>query len=304
MSLGLIRQTLDYIVIRRVSPTTCLMAKTATEMFRPRANKTLDHSLRTGLKYPIDPTITQQGGRMTLSNSLRSTLQIIGLILVLCAAVSAQKPADDVEPGLKFAEQPESPIRLEAAKTRSLGPEAESVSITVENVGQKSVWGFVLTGVAGSRSVSSILGAALMPGSKRTIVVHVGPRASAVSDQGVAADHVKFADGSSWGADSAGEAETLEGMYAGRKAVIADVRKLVEAGEDGKLIELLTAEPYLPEIAKIEKKTKWQRGFMGAYGSGLMTFRTDMRSRGDLTGIASRLAMMDREFDLAPAKKQ
>src|SRR5205085_809665 len=109
---------------------------------------------------------------------------------------------------------------------------------------------------------------------------------------------ILFADGSSWGADTAGESEFILGFIEGQKKVAADARRFVEQSDDAGLRDMIAKPSFLESLGAVENKTKRQVAVARGYSWGIYAFKESQKNRGDLKGIPVRIADIERNLGL------
>jgi hypothetical protein len=203
---------------------------------------------------------------------------------------------------VKAEERAESPLRITIKGLSVLGGDQKLLSYWVTNASTKVIHSFVLlrTSNAGKKPETQIAEEGLLPGMSLTLPLFREKGYEDYPDTILAVDSAQFLDGSTWGPDLAGESEFWAAALEGQKKALADVKKVVEAGNDTALKEFIVREPYLPELARVENKTKQQQGFMRGYGVTIIGLRVEIQGRGDTNGIPSRIADMERNYGLAP----
>lgn len=220
------------------------------------------------------------------------------LVLAFAAAAAAQSKLEPPPANLKVAEQADRRVRLAVTGIRAFGTGYKHLQYAITNTSAKTVWGLVLTGLEQSDKPTIVLGGAIQPNATQNFGIPLINPNTEANEKIATVDFVLFRDGTFWGPDSAGESEAMRGIFEGQRAVVADAKRLLET--DAALRELLTKEPYLPELTGIENKTKRQQGFVRGYGAGVMKLRMDLNGRGDLKGVPSRIAEMEENLGLAP----
>jgi hypothetical protein len=231
---------------------------------------------------------------------IRNLVSGAGFLLAASTLLFAQPSLNPVPAHVKALNQPDSPVQLTLRGVERTGPRMERLSYVVSNTGTKAVWGLVVGGVDPRNRFS--FGAPLQPGWVR----HFGEYSTdwnATAEQVISVDLVLFQDGTYWGPDKLGESDYLRGLREGSLAAVAEARKLTSNGDDAELRRFLTREPYLPELARVENKTKSQQGFQRGYGGVVMTLRFDLRGRGDLKGIPHRVAEFEESLGIAEPPK-
>ncbi len=119
--------------------------------------------------------------------------------------------------------QADAPLRISSVEDNSDDADAPLVEFVVENVGAKPISAFWISYDTAAHGVNVTLGMGvnanrqelmLPPGSRRALAIPNRDREKVV----LSVDFVEFADGSKWGADTAGYAESLAGERAGARA--------------------------------------------------------------------------------------
>ena len=237
-----------------------------------------------------------------LSRRPKASVLVLFLVSVFSLVVRAQPKLEPIPPNLKIAEQDESPILLTPMGVHDFGNGYKHLQYTAHNTGSKIVWGFVLTGLEQANKSTIILGTAIQPNAKQNLGARL-IKTNEASPQVVGIDLVLFRDGTHWGPGSVDESELLRGIFVGQRAVVSEVRQILNRNDDAALREHLTREPYLLDPARIETKTKRGEGFTKGYGAGIINLRRDLLGRGDLKGIPFRISEMEENLGLAAPLK-
>ena len=128
-----------------------------------------------------------------------------------------------------------APLRISSVVDNSDDAETPLVEFVVENVGAQPIHAFWISYDTVAHGFNVTLGMGinppgpeliLPPGKRRALAISNGDREKVV----LSVDFVEFADGSTWGADTARYAESLAGERAGARAEAERLVKLLKTG--------------------------------------------------------------------------
>lgn len=198
---------------------------------------------------------------------------------------------------IRLTEQPDSPVRitLEGVRVKDDGA-VWMVQLRVENTSSKGLSAIATVGMSeGEVNGQMMFPTPFRPG--RSFMVAATSPKGVVGEREISIDAVIFDDGSIWGPDKHGSSEYLKGIKAGRIRLIQDVSDVLAANDDAALKEFFDRQPYLPEYTQIEKKTKYEEGFVRGYGGELAGLRQILRTDGK-PAVVSKLTALKDDFSI------
>lgn len=149
--------------------------------------------------------------------------------------------------------QADAPLRISSVVDNSDDADAPLVEFVVENVGAKPINAFWISydTVAHGTNVTLGMGVnankqelVLPPGKRRALAIPNRDKEKVV----LSVDFVEFADGSTWGADTAKYAESLAEERAGARAEAERLLKLLKTDGQQALREAVVAKVTSPEL--------------------------------------------------------
>ncbi|MBX3289848.1 MAG: hypothetical protein KF855_10955 [Acidobacteria bacterium] len=233
---------------------------------------------------------------------LITCVSIIFMLLLISGGIVAQSQRGPLPDNISVAPQTGRPVSIDLTDTWTFNKETVMINYTVKNIDGRQISGIVLTGFPNSEKEVLIFEEGLAFGVTRSF--GGGNIASGNAEKVlIKADHILFTDGTYWGDNSIGEADFLTGYMAGRKYAAVELRKQADKKDDAALKAFVKKQPYvtIPDSDK-DKSPKWQEGFKRGVGNVMFPLNIDVRNRGDLSGVYSRLA--DLEDSLAITQKR
>jgi hypothetical protein len=229
----------------------------------------------------------------------RSILALPILVLILVGSASTFGQPRHLPPPdfIKIADQPDSPISLTLPERHDFGSYFNPVTYSVRNNSEKPIRSVVITGFP-KHPHHAVGLSSLQPGATRTL--SFGDLNARKSDEifTLVVDYVIFTDGTHWGADKTGESEFLLGFIDGQKRIYQDVKKLVAVKNDEALHEFLLKPSNIPELSPPGGRTRRDWGWAQGYTYWKHTFEFDLKNRGNLSGIPSKIADLERELGI------
>ena len=202
---------------------------------------------------------------------------------------------------ISVAEQPDSPVVLTLLEGFEPSPNWNPVNYSVQNVSKKPIRSLVITGFPKDPNHSFGVGG-LKPGASRSL--SYGNISARKNDETftLVVDYVLFTDGTHWGADKAKESEFIHGFLDGQKRIYQDIKKLIEANDEEALTAFLVTPRNIPELSPPGGRSRRDWGWAHGYTYWYHTLGFDFRGRGDLKGILSKVADLERELGLETQK--
>lgn len=245
------------------------------------------------------------------SSRIKLGLPVI-VLLFLFVAASAQTKVEPVPENVKVVEQPDSPVQVSLGKMDPLPGDFNTLGFIIRNSTTKSIRSIVMLNNRGGVIVPIYLG---LPGMRADLPeIHSSleggvsrPQSYPIvgldrksTESTLSVDFVLFWDGTTWGPNSAGEADFLLGIFEGQKLFLSEVKKLVAKKDDDGLRALILRDGPPPELTGIEDRSKRQTALVRGYSAARVGLRSDLLGRGDLTGIPARLRDMELNLGLVP----
>lgn len=188
----------------------------------------------------------------------------------------------------EVANQDNNPLRITVVNVDNSNPEYQQVNFTVQNIGSKSIRGYVIEG--GNKNTGKIITnffpTRLFQSTASFTEELLVERENVKSNKtlSLSVDYVEFEDGSFWGKDTYGQSENIAGAVTGVETTVEQLKKLVEKGDASTLTTLLKndlaqIEVSLPETFR-NKSEKWKAGFRSGYKS-IISFLKNHRNEAD-----------------------
>ncbi|MEQ1763415.1 MAG: hypothetical protein ABL984_09755 [Pyrinomonadaceae bacterium] len=230
-----------------------------------------------------------------------SALVLLSFVLLSLTALG-QDHLLPAPPEIKVVEQPDSPVRLSITGVRKFDGQIRNIGLKIENLSGKGLVAVATRGMTkdeidGQASWSTPLRSGHSAG---LIAMSAKP---IEGERSLLIDAAMFEDGTVWGEDKSGNGELFKGIRAGRFRLIADLTEQVGKGDEAALRAYLERRPYLPEYARIEKKTKFEEGFVRGYGAEMFSFQQDLKDRPDIGAVATRLAVLREQIGVSSRGK-
>ncbi|HEX8456384.1 MAG TPA: hypothetical protein VF656_03600 [Pyrinomonadaceae bacterium] len=169
------------------------------------------------------------------------TLCLYAVIITVLTCVSSfaaqsgdsQQPAQLSLDRVAVQLQPDAPLRISSVVDNSDDPEAPLVNFVVENVSSKPIQAYWISYDTIAHGVNVRLGSGINATSRDLVLPPGKRRATAILNRGkekisLCVDFIEFADGTTWGEDTAKYGESLAGERRGAQAEAERLRKLLE----------------------------------------------------------------------------
>lgn len=222
----------------------------------------------------------------------------IFLIQNILAQTSDDKFKDQPPIIAKVLKQNESPLFITLIDVDNSNPNYQSVNYTVQNITNKPIRAFTLTGISKStgKIITRYLTVKLFQPTEldngEIIVERENIKLNEVLALSI--DYVEFEDGSSWGKDYYQQSEKIVGERAGRKEVIRKLKDLVTSNDLAALSAFLDQD--LSNIIVPETNSNqtdiWQKGFQFGYKSTI--FSLQRIEKQNIKELSSKLNEMEK----------
>lgn len=201
----------------------------------------------------------------------------LGIFLIrnVLAQTSDDKLKNQLPIKVEVVEQKDNPILITVINVDNSAESYQKINYAVQNIGNKSIRGYVVWGSGKNtgKIITNFLPTKLFqPNASFTEELFI-ERENLKSDGKISLtiDYVAFEDGSSWGEDTQGQSEQINGGCVGAATAAEQFVKIIENKDEATLNNimkkpLLEVEIPLPEGFK-NKSEKWQTGFRGGYKS-------------------------------------
>ncbi len=209
----------------------------------------------------------------------------LGTFLIHKSFGQTNKYADQKPLTVEVATQNDSPLRIVLINIDNSALSAQKVNYTVQNIGNKSVKGYVIwaNGKNTGKITTNFFPTKLFqPGTVYTEELFI-EREGIKPDESLSLsiDYVEFEDSSSWGEDVQGQSEHLIGARAGVESAVKQFKDLINNRETAALTtilekKLVDVEVTLPKTVQSEK---WKKGFTDGYKT-IVGFLNSQRGQG------------------------
>ena len=237
----------------------------------------------------------------------RSILLLIVALAFSSLGAFAQAQPGPVPENIRAAVQPESPVQLSIDGIYQSAGNYKQFGYILRNVGDKEVRAINIRtdrdGEIGSFSLglpatqADQLGfeTGLKAGASKTLFYSVNGYDQKNGGINLSVDFVLFSDGTTWGPNLADQADWLGGVFDGQSRFIYEVKKLVAAGDEQGLKDVMMRDgPPTGMPIRSEDREKQKIGVGVGYNVTRLAFRSDLLGRGDLSGVPARLRDVER----------
>lgn len=171
------------------------------------------------------------------------TLSLCAVVITFLAGVhsfaaqsrDSQQPAQVSLHRVAVQSPPDAPLRISSVVDNSDDPDAPLVNFMVENVSSKPIQAYWISYDTIAHGINVRLGSGLNATNQEMILPPGKRRATAVLNHdkekiSLSVGFIEFADGTTWGSDTAKYGESLAGERRGAQAEAQRLRKLLETG--------------------------------------------------------------------------
>jgi len=170
---------------------------------------------------------------------LTPSLYAVIITFLACVSSFAAQSRDSRQPAqisldrVAVQFQPDAPLRISSVVDNSDDAEAPLVNFVVENVGSKPIQAYWISYDTIKHGVNIKLGSGINATSRELVLPPGKRRTTAILNRGkekisLSVDFIEFADGTTWGNDTAKYGESLAGERRGAQAEAERLRKLLE----------------------------------------------------------------------------
>jgi hypothetical protein len=223
-------------------------------------------------------------------------LLVLALVLNLSAAAYSPISAQTIVQKTITVDvivQPDCPVSINVLAIDNSNTNAQQVSVALQNVGTKSISGFVLTQRDSNKSEitsTSYLPRLFAPSQVMNQFIVIDNRNVRPDGKNeLSVDYVRFVDGSSWGDDTAGQSERISGYLAGYRSGISFANSIIKNDEDA-LTHLLREEitNVNPPSVDQSKPGLWRGGFVIGYRTVISRLQRTFEEKG-INAVAGKL---------------
>lgn len=246
------------------------------------------------------PKRTQKQLFALLFLSVVNVLLMVFLLKTAPAQSFVSLASQEQEPLRVTAVAPDdSPLTLAVVRTEFSVASQHTITFDLLNTSAKSIRAYSLTG-SNHRGVSKMrttfrVRNLIYPGeSVQDEWFEVSENLSGNEPYSLTVDYVSYSDGTSWGADTQGQSETIAGYFAGQAKAVKAIRIYLDDRQLSAITDLIKLQQSagVPIDVDSTRNAKWQTGFRDGYNGVLSHLRFALEKEGT-SGISTTLKQIE-----------